>query len=80
LRNWLRFLFVSGERPAGTAGRNEASLAAAMADTEFAVRAEGATNALFRMWRWLHIVLGCVVYAVLLVHIAAAVYFGLRWL
>ncbi|HQV04493.1 MULTISPECIES: hypothetical protein [unclassified Novosphingobium] len=80
LRNWLRFLFVSGEPPAEAAASDEQSLAAAMADTEFAVRAETATDALFRMWRWFHIVLGCVIYGVLAVHIGAAIYFGLRWL
>ena len=47
---------------------------------QFAVRAEAATDALFGKWRWLHIVLGCIVYGVLVVHIGAAVYFGLRWL
>lgn len=80
LRHWRRFLFVSGEPPTRTAASDEESLAAAMADTEFAVRAESATDALFRLWRWLHIVLGCVVYGVLVVHIGAAIYFGLRWL
>lgn len=80
LRNWRRFLFVAGEAPAEAAARDEESLAAAMADTEFAVRAESATDALFRMWRWFHIVVGCVIYGVLVVHIGAAIYFGLRWL
>jgi predicted ferric reductase len=80
LRRWRKFFFVSGERPVGPVGKDAESLAAAMADTEFAVRAESATDALFGRWRWLHIVLGCIVYAVLVVHIGAAVYFGLRWL
>jgi len=55
-------------------------MAAALADTEFAIRAEGATNRLLSRWRWLHAVLGALVYLVLLLHIAAAIYFGLRWL
>lgn len=80
LGRWQKLFFVSGERPAGPAGKDAEALAAAMADTEFAVRAEGATDALFGKWRWLHIVLGCIVYAVLVVHIGAAIYFGLRWL
>lgn len=80
LRHWRRFLFVSAEQPAGSAASDDETLAAAMADTEFAVRAESATDALFRKWRLLHIVLGCVVYGVLVVHIGAAIYFGLRWL
>lgn len=77
---WRRYFFISGERPAEPAGNDADSLAAAMADTEFAVRAEAATDALFSRWRWLHIVVGCIVYAVLFVHIGAAIYFGLRWL
>lgn len=80
LSRWRKYLFVSGERPAGPAGDGAESLAAAMADTAFAVRAEAATDALFGKWRWLHIVLGCILYGVLVVHIAAAIYFGLRWL
>jgi hypothetical protein len=51
-----------------------------MVDVEFAVRAESATDALFGKWRWLHIVVGCILYAVLVVHIGAAIYFGLRWI
>lgn len=80
LRRWQRFFFVSGEPPVAPFEKNAEALAAAMADTEFAVRAESATNALFGKWRWLHIVVGCIVYAVLVVHIGAAIYFGLRWL
>lgn len=80
LGRWRKYFFVSGERPVGPAGKDAESLAGAMADTEFAVRAEAATDALFGKWRWLHIVLGCIVYGVLVVHIGAAVYFGLRWL
>jgi hypothetical protein len=51
-----------------------------MADTEFAIRAEEATSALFGTWRWLHIFVGGLVYLLLALHIGAAIYFGLRWL
>ena len=70
---------ADGEPPAPPPDGAEA-LAAALADTEFAIRAEGATNRLLSRWRWLHAVLGALVYLVLLLHIAAAIYFGLRWL
>lgn len=80
LRGWRKVLFVSAERPDGLAGRGAEALAAAVADTEFAVRAEGATDALFSKWRWLHILVGCILYAFLVVHIGAAIYFGLRWI
>ncbi len=80
LRRWHRLLFVSAERPADPAAKDAESLAGAMVDMEFAVRAESATDALFGKWRWLHIVVGCILYAVLVVHIGAAIYFGLRWI
>jgi hypothetical protein len=79
LSRWKRLFFVAGEPPAPPPDGAEA-LAAALADTEFAIRAEGATNRLLSRWRWLHAVLGALVYLVLLLHIAAAIYFGLRWL
>ncbi|ARS28232.1 MAG: hypothetical protein KKD64_11090 [Alphaproteobacteria bacterium] len=77
---WKRYFFVSGSIPAPTSSERKEVLAAALADTEFAIRAEEATNALFAKWRLLHIVLGSIVYGLLVVHIGAAIYFGLRWL
>lgn len=80
LSPWKRAFFVSGEAPALAQPVGTESLAAALADTEFAIRAEEATNQLFLRWRLLHIMLGCLVYALLLLHIGAAIYYGLRWL
>jgi hypothetical protein len=80
LSRWKRLFFVSGEPPGPAPPDGPEALAAALADTEFAIRAEDATNRLFSRWRWLHAVLGALVYLVLLLHIAAAIYFGLRWL
>ena len=57
-----------------------AAIAAALADTEFAIRAEEATNTLFARWRFLHILLGCLIFALLALHVGAAIYYGLRWL
>lgn len=55
-------------------------LAAAIADLEFAVRAEGVVKALFDRWLKLHIVIAMALYALLAIHIWSGLYFGLRWL
>jgi hypothetical protein len=80
LAPWKRYFFTSGEIPYAAPPEGSQALAAAMADTEFAIRAEEATNVLFGTWRWLHIIVGSLVYLLLALHIAAAIYFGLRWL
>ena len=67
LSGWKRYLFVAGDASAGKAG-----IAAALADTEFAIRAEEATNTLFARWRFLHILLGCLIFALLALHVGAA--------
>jgi hypothetical protein len=64
----------------GPAPQDKAGIAAALADTEFAIRAEEATNTLFARWRFLHILLGCLIFALLALHVGAAIYYGLRWL
>ena len=66
--------------PAGQHPQDKAGIAAALADTEFAIRAEEATNTLFARWRFLHILLGCLIFALLALHVGAAIYYGLRWL
>lgn len=80
LGRWARYFFVSGEAPDGSLPAEREDLAAAVADMEYAVRAEAATNALFAKWRTLHIVVGILLFILLLVHVGAAVVFGLRWL
>lgn len=80
LSRWKRLFFVSGEPPIMVRPDGAEALAAALADTEFAIRAEEATNRLFSQWRLLHIALGCFVYGLVLLHIGASIYFGLRWL
>lgn len=72
----LRAAFL--EEPAAPTQADTA--AAALADTEFAIRAEEATNTLFARWRFLHILLGCLIFALLALHVGAAIYYGLRWL
>ena len=80
LSGWKRYLFVAGDAPAGQHPQDKAGIAAALADTEFAIRAEEATNTLFARWRFLHILLGCLIFALLALHVGAAIYYGLRWL
>lgn len=71
----LGFEFESGG-PAGQVTRTAESVA----DLEYAIR----THELFKRWcrRWLilHIVLSVIFYGLLGLHIAAGIYFGLRWL
>jgi len=80
LSGWKRLLFTPEEASPLVQLQGPEALAAALADTEFAIRAEDATNRLLSRWRLLHVVLGGLLYLLLLLHIGAAVYFGLRWL
>ncbi len=54
--------------------------AEALADTEYAVRAERSVSRLFGAWRIIHIATSTLLYALLLLHIWAGYYFGFRWL
>lgn len=80
LVGWRRLFFVSSEAPRPIEQGDGETIAAAMADVEFAIRAEDATARLFGRWRLLHIVAGCFLYLLLALHIGASIYFGLRWL
>ena len=75
-----RLLFRPGDPPAAPAPADKVALAAALSDSEYAVRAEAATSSLFAKWRLLHIVAGVILYGLILLHIGAALYYGLRWL
>ena len=57
-----------------------ARLAGAIADIEFAVRAEALVKVLFERWLKLHIVIAMALYALLALHIWSGLYYGLRWL
>jgi hypothetical protein len=80
LPRWKRLFFISGELPDQSVPTSPHELAGALADAEFAIRAEEATKHLFGGWRLLHIAIGTFVYALLALHIGAAIYYGLRWL
>jgi hypothetical protein len=67
-------------RRSGTEAPSPARLAGAIADIEFAVRAEALLKALFDRWLKLHIVIALALYALLALHIWSGLYYGLRWL
>ena len=74
----LRDTFVRREtRPEAPSA---ARLAGAIADIEFAVRAEALVKVLFERWLKLHIVIAMALYALLALHIWSGLYYGLRWL
>lgn len=79
LSRW-RFLFAPTDDldPANLADARQR--AEALADTEYAVRAERAVSRLFGAWRTIHIATSTLLYALLLLHIWAGYYFGFRWL
>ena len=83
-RTWrdrlLGFFFIPDEfEPDKLAGRR-AQLAGAIVDVEYAVRAEAAVNDLLRKWRKVHIAVAAILYLFLILHIWAALFYGLRWL
>lgn len=54
--------------------------AEAIADLEAAVRAQEAVRRLFRAWLDVHLALSAVLYTLLVLHVWAALHFGVRWL
>jgi hypothetical protein len=56
------------------------ALVEAIADTEYAIRDDERLQRRLRSWLWLHIISSLVLYSLLLLHIVAALRYGLRWL
>lgn len=76
----MRLFFVPDEVETDKlVGRRE-QLAGAIADVEHAVRAEAAVGDLLRKWRRIHVTVAAILYLLLILHIWAAFYYGLRWL
>ncbi len=75
-----RFLFAASDELDAADLADARRRAEALADTEYAVRAERAVSGLFGIWRTIHIATGTLLYALLLLHIWAGYYFGFRWL
>jgi len=51
-----------------------------ISDLEYAIGAQEAIKKIFLQWIGLHVIAAIVMYALLAVHIAAEVHYGLRWL
>lgn len=75
-----RFLFAASDSLDPDDLADARLRAEALADTEYAVRAERAVSRLFGTWRTIHIATSTLLYALLLLHIWAGYYFGFRWL
>ncbi|MGE0665769.1 MAG: hypothetical protein AB7O49_04335 [Sphingomonadales bacterium] len=78
----LSLIFATAEKPMDRVDSPPAAtdLASAIADTEYAIRAENATKGLFDASLTLHGILGAILLALLAVHIWSGFYYGLRWL
>tara|TARA_R110002111_G_scaffold69747_1_gene112896 strand:+ start:748 stop:1497 length:750 start_codon:yes stop_codon:yes gene_type:complete len=61
------------------AGIRTVRLAESVADLEYALRTHETFKRAFARWLKLHIILSCVLYMLLGLHIWGAIYFGLRW-
>lgn len=79
LSRW-RFLFAPTDDLDPVDLADTRQRAEALADTEYAVRAERAVSRLFGAWRTIHIATSTLLYALLLLHIWSGYYFGFRWL
>ncbi len=55
-------------------------VAVALAEEEYAIKTRATVKKFFSRWLKLHIVLSCLLYALLLIHVVSGFYFGLRWL
>jgi hypothetical protein len=55
-------------------------LSESMADLEYAIKAHEAFKRWFAGWLKLHIVISLILYLLLVLHVWAGIYFGLRWL
>ena len=77
---WTRRVFASHPAEKTSALPTRLQLAEAVADLEFAVRAEALVQSLFEKWLKLHIVIAMILYALLALHIWSGLYYGLTWL
>lgn len=75
-----RLFFDTDDGSIAAMPTNREALASALADVDYAVRAENAVSDLFAKWRKIHVVVATTLYALLALHIWAALYYGLRWL
>ena len=78
-RLFVGLLNPPGGLPAVTSPYTMVRLAEAIADVEYAIKAHDIFNLWFRRWLKLHIAISIVFYLLLLLHVWAGIYFGLRW-
>ena len=75
----LFFLVQPVETPALAVTSRAVRLSESIADLEYAIRTHGTFKHAFSVWLKLHIVLSFTLYALLVLHVWAAIHFGLRW-
>jgi hypothetical protein len=51
-----------------------------LAETEYVVKAFSGTKLLFKRWLRIHYILALLLFSMIMVHILAALYYGIRWL
>jgi hypothetical protein len=76
---WLHSL-LGDEPETARASDDLTELAGAVADTEYAIRSEEVAGSMLRRWLVLHSVLAIILMVLLVLHIWAGFYYGLRWL
>ncbi len=71
--------FSPDKLPANNSKYTIVRIADAIADVEYAIKAHDIFNLWFSRWLKLHIAISIVFYGLLLLHVWAGIYFGLRW-
>lgn len=77
---WRRYFLETEDSSELTNSNDREMLSSALADVEYAVRTEEFTYRLFDRWRLFHLISGYFLFVLLFFHVAAALYYGLRWL
>lgn len=80
-RGWLRFFVseaIDGQSALALSARS-VRLAESIADLEYAIKSHELLKRRFAIWLKLHIAASVVFYILLVLHIWAGIYFGLRW-
>ena len=73
------FLRMAGASPALQRAKGVLHLAESISDLEFSIKTHDLFKKSFSHWLKVHIVLSCVFYGTLLLHVGGEIYFGVRW-
>ena len=79
---WSRLvagLVIPRTAPVPSAPMRALQLAESMADMEYAIKTHETMKRVFAGWLKLHIIISLLLYGLLLLHVWAGMYFGLRW-